>query len=296
MHDILMITYKRAKFTRMSLERLLASCDSEMRVWVWHNGDHAETLDVVRNFQVHPRFHKLYVSAENLKLRAPTNWFWANSDGEYLSKVDDDCLLPDGWAAKLRQAHRDEPKLGVIGCWRFYEEDFMPSLAAKKIRICAGGHQVMVHGFVQGSGHVIKRAVYDQLGPIRTNESFTGYCIRAACLGWINGWYYPFIHEDHMDDARSPNYPIRTEEEFQRNLSLSQINFGVKTLADWQIFGQVLARHLQSEVFDPQNYGGWRFLLRKLHGLITRNQNFLQRNKRLISSLPSIAKSSRTNL
>ena len=73
MHDVLMITYKRPAFTRLSLARLLDSCDSAMRVWVWHNGDDAATIDVVRSFERHPRFHRLHVSPENVKLRAPTN-------------------------------------------------------------------------------------------------------------------------------------------------------------------------------------------------------------------------------
>lgn len=277
MHDVLMITYKRAAFTKMSLARLLDSCDSKMRVWVWHNGDHAETLDVVRSFQRHPRLHKLHISPENLKLRAPTNWFWQQSDGEYLSKVDDDCLLPDGWAKILRKAHEAESSLGIIGCWRFYDEDFIPELASKKIRTVAGGHQIMVHGFVQGSGYVMKRAVYRQLGPIKKNESFTNYGIRAAYRDWINGWYYPFIHEDHMDDARSPHYPIKTEDEFQKTLSLSQINFGVKSLGEWQQFGRVLARHLQTDSVDPRIYFGWRGLLQRIKNRVRPKRSFLQR-------------------
>ena len=286
MHDVLMITYKRASFTKMSLSRLLDSCDSQMRVWVWHNGDHAETLDVVRSLQGHPRFHKLHVNPENLRLRAPTNWFWRQSDGDYLTKVDDDCLLSDGWAETLRTAHEAEPRFGIIGCWRFYKEDFVSELAERKIRTFTSGNQIMVHGFVQGSGYVMKRAVYQRLGPIKQNESFTGYCIRGAYNGWINGWHFPFIHEDHMDDARSPHYPIKTEGQFQQSLSLSQINFGVKSLAEWQLFGRVLARHLQTEIIDPRNHLGWRGFLHKLKNKICRQPNFMERHQDIIRSLP----------
>lgn len=285
MHDILMITHKRPAFTKKSLTRLLESCDPTMRVWVWHNGGHAETLDVVRSFQSHPRFYKLQICAENLKLRAPTNWFWQHSDGEYVSKVDDDCLLPDAWGEKLRSAHHAEGRFGVIGCWRFYDEDFLPDVASKKIQKFNEGHSLMVHGFVQGSGYVMKRAVYEQLGPIKADESFTGYCIRAAYQGWINGWSFPFIHEDHMDDARSPNYPIKTEDEFQKNLSLSQINFGVNTLAEWQLFGRILARHLQNEIIDPRKHFGWRGLLQKLKNKLKRQSNFMERHRDIIRSL-----------
>lgn len=284
MHDILMITYKRASFTKMSLGRLLNSCDPTMRVWVWHNGDDTETLDVARSFEGHPRLYKLHISSKNLKLRAPTNWFWEQSDGEYISKVDDDCLVPDNWGETLRHAHEAAPKLGVIGCWRFYDEDFEPKFADRKIQTFTARHRIMVHGFVQGSGYVMKRSVYRQLGPLKDDESFTGYCIRAAYQGWTNGWYYPFIHEDHMDDARSPNYPIKTEEEFKKNLSLSQINFGVKSLEEWRLFGRVLARHLQVEIINPKDHFGWRRILRKVRERFRKRVTFLQQHRNLLKS------------
>lgn len=284
MHDILMITYKRAAFTQLSLSRLLETCDSQMRVWVWHNGDDQDTLDVVRSFRSHPRFHRLEISHENVKLRSPTNWFWRNSDGKYISKVDDDCLMTDGWAQTLRSAHEASSRLGIIGTWRFYEEDLVLDLVQKKLRRLSDFHKLMVHGFVQGSGYVMKREVHEQLGSIRANESFTGYCLRAAYRGWINGWYYPFIHEDHMDDARSPNYPIRTEEEFQKSLSLSQINFGVNSLVDWRTFSRMQARHLQTDIVDPKQFFGWRRLVQKIRNTITPEPTFMQRHKNLSQS------------
>ena len=122
----------------------------------------------------------------------------------------------------------------------------------------------MVHGFVQGSGYVMKRAVYLKLGPLRKRESFTGYCIRAAYRGWTNGWLYPFIHQDHMDDARSPHFPYRTETQFLENLSLSKKQFSVATLAEAKEFSQALARRLQTDVIDPSSYFGWRGFMRRL--------------------------------
>ncbi len=78
----------------------------------------------------HPNFYRLEISPENKRLREPTNWFWEHSDGEFVSKVDDDCLLSDGWAQKLIAAHRDARELGIVGSWRFYDEDFDEPLAA----------------------------------------------------------------------------------------------------------------------------------------------------------------------
>jgi glycosyltransferase involved in cell wall biosynthesis len=256
--DILMITYNRADYTRMSLARLLESCGEGMRVWVWHNGQDAETLEVVRGFASHPRFHTLHISPKNERLRGPTNWFWAQSDAAYVSKVDDDCLLPDGWAQTLLSAHRDNPDLGVIGCWRFYEEDFVPDLARRKIKKLQGGHELLRNCWVQGSGYVMRRDCQEALGPLGPAESFTGYCVRVALSGWQNGWYYPFIHEEHMDDPRSPYCLIRTDEQFMAQRPLSAIQDNVTTVAEWASRVRYMAKVVQHASPDPRNYVGWR--------------------------------------
>ena len=102
--DILMITYNRPEYTGLSLERLLATCDESMRVWVWHNGTDEETLEIVQSFRDHPSFFKFHHSIENKKLNEPTNWLWTHAKGDFLSKVDDDCLH-SGTGRALRKGH-----------------------------------------------------------------------------------------------------------------------------------------------------------------------------------------------
>src|SRR3989339_605779 len=121
--DILMITYNRPQYTRLSLEKLLDSCDETMRVWVWQNGNDSETIEVVNSFREHPRFFKYYHSAENKRLNEPTNWLWDNAEGQFLGKVDDDCLVTSDWAQKIRKPHLDESGFGVIGCWNYLPQD-----------------------------------------------------------------------------------------------------------------------------------------------------------------------------
>src|SRR5690606_2229617 len=113
------------------------------------NGGDEATLDVVRELVDHPRLHKCHYSDENLGLREPTNWLLSHARGPFVSKVDDDCLLPDGWAQTLRGAHEDVPELGVIGCWRFQDEDYVPELAVKKVRSFQGGHRVLQNPWIE---------------------------------------------------------------------------------------------------------------------------------------------------
>ena len=96
--DVLLITYRRPAYARLSIESLLAQADGHTRVWLWHNGDDQETLALAEGYADHPRVHRFHHSPTNERLRAPTNWIWENSEGAYVSKVDDDCLLEDGWA------------------------------------------------------------------------------------------------------------------------------------------------------------------------------------------------------
>jgi hypothetical protein len=261
--DILMITCNRAGYTALSLKQLLDTCDDRMRVWIWQNGNHAETLGVIASFRNHPRIAQVHISNENKKLREPTNWFWQHSSAPLVAKVDDDCLVPPGWASTLVSAHRDAPNLGLVACWLFYDEDFVPDLANRKLLQLPGGrHQIVRNCYVQGSGYVMKRAVIDQLGLLGPSESFTQYCIRAASAGWVNGWYFPFIHEEHMDDPRSPYCDLRSEDDFARNKPLTAVNHNVRSLEEWKNHNRWCARTALASSPDPLQHTGWRLTLR----------------------------------
>jgi glycosyltransferase involved in cell wall biosynthesis len=256
--DILMITYNRPEYVQLSLPHLLDTSPPDVRVWLWHNGSDQPTLDVVEGLRGHPRVHRFRHSPTNVGLREPTNWLWRESTGDYVSKVDDDCLPEAGWVTTLRQAHLDNPGFGVIGTWRFPPEDLDESLVAAKLADYPGGHRLLRNHWVQGSGYLLKREVIRQVGPIADGDSFSTWCIHAARLGWVNGWYYPFLQEDHMDDPRSPNTIYRTDEEFMARRPLSAQRTGVTTLSEWAEQMKHSARVVQAAPLDLREYQGWR--------------------------------------
>ncbi len=261
--DILVITYNRPVYTQLSLNRLFETCDERTRVWLWHNGTDQETLDVVKSFADNQRVYEFYHSRENKKLREPTNWFWSNATGDFLSKVDDDCLVPYGWIDALCGAHTDVPEFGVIGCWCFPDEDFIPALANKKIMGFGNGHQIMQNCWIGGTGYLMKRECLKANGLLQAGQSFTNYCIRLAAKGWVNGWYYPFLYQEHMDDPRSPNSCLQTDDDLKRYMPLSARVNGVETLRAWQKQLKRSAVLLQKASVDPENYIGWRLNLRR---------------------------------
>lgn len=122
---------------------------------------------------------------------------------------------------------------------------------------------------VGGSGYLMKRECLDRVGLIRPQESFTSYCRKLADQGWINGWYYPFLYQEHMDDPRAPHSLLKTEEDFQRHTPLTAKNFGISSLEEWLQFLRDDAVRVQAASFNPKHYTGWRGkllrLARKLH-------------------------------
>jgi glycosyltransferase involved in cell wall biosynthesis len=263
-----MITYNRPQYTRVSLGKLLESTSEKARVWLWHNGEDAETLDVVREYE--SRLHRFHHSKENVGLTEPTNWLFKNADGELLGKVDDDCVVPLDWITKLSRAHQDAPELGVVACWHFQPEDFVSESANRKIKAFAGGHRLMVNPWVGGSGYLMTRACVDQLGLLQPGQSFTTYCIEILQAGWTNGWIYPFLYQDHMDDPRSPRTAIKSDEDLAGCLPLSARANGVRTVEEWTAQLRRSARLVQATPIDKAYWSSRRRMLRRIRGKLRR--------------------------
>lgn len=262
--DILMITHRRPHYTRLTLPRLLETCPEGARVWVWHNGDHEETLSVVEQHRAHPRFHRFHHSRENVGLRIPTNWLWAESRGALLGKVDDDCVMPDGWIEALVQAHEAEPRFGAISCWHFQESDFDEALASPKIMTFRGGTRILVNAWVGGSGYLLKRACIQQCGPRGEREPSTAIYRRAYRRGWIHGWHIPLIYQIHLDDPLLPDEYKQMFEGERTETPLSALRTGNTDAAAWNQQLRNSAREVQTATLDPRAYAPWRQTLARV--------------------------------
>lgn len=255
---VLMITHNRPKYTNLSLSRLCETASQNLRVTIWDNGSDSATKEVVSKFRNHWCVERVIFNDTNEKLLGPTNWFWENNlDADLLGKVDDDCLVPDNWISVLEEAHREIPQAGMLGCWHFLKEDFKYHLAKNKIHTF-GRHQIMRNCWVGGSGYLMKREVLDKNGLLKPNETFTDFCIRASAKGFINGWYYPLLYQEHLDDPRSKHTAIRSDEDFQRLIPLSARKFGIKTREEWIQRLLKSSQALQEYSIDPYDFIGFR--------------------------------------
>jgi glycosyltransferase involved in cell wall biosynthesis len=256
--DLLMITFRRPRYVELSLRSLLETCPADSRVWVWHNGDDQATLDVVHSMREHPRFYRFQHSERNVGLHDPINWLWTEAEGDVVSKIDDDCILDPDWVQRLSEALAAYDRFGVLGSWRFQEEDYRPDLAQAKLATYEG-HTVLRNHWVQGSGFLFRRELIKEFGALSAGETFTRWCVRVARAGYVNGWLFPFVHEDHMDDPRSPNTLYTSDEAFRALRPLSAIATGVNSVDDWLEQTRRDAVDVQRASLDLRNYVGWRF-------------------------------------
>jgi glycosyltransferase involved in cell wall biosynthesis len=273
--DVLMITYNRPAYTKMSLDALLRTAEEGMRLWIWHNGDDEETMKVVESYRGHPNVHRIHISQENQKLRVPTNWVFAEGEAPYIAKVDDDCLVSEGWLASLRTALKSSDKLGVAACWHFQTSDFDRSIAKKKIIQLNDEQWLMRNNWVQGSGIMLKRACVDKSGLIPDKyTAFTPYCRILSKDGWDQGWVIPLVLIEHMDDPRSEYCRFKTEADFQATPPLSASFADVRSLAEWKERMKWTARDVQG---FPLGDG----LASKLHLLYENVKDKLRRTLKL---------------
>lgn len=251
---ILMITHNRPQYTSLSLSRLVETVPPAAKITIWDNASSDDTLAVLKKFARHPSVEQVVYNKTNDKLWGPTNWFWENSkDADLLSKIDDDCLMPARWVEKLQEAHRDIPQAGILGCWRFMPEDMNITKASKKIH-AFGAHMLLRNCWIEGSGYLFKRKLIDEIGLLKPKETFTTWCVRAAARGYINGWYYPFMYQEHMDDPRAEHSGIKTDKDLQEFLPLSAA--GIRTRDEWIAKLKSSAAKLQEYSLDPYDFIG----------------------------------------
>lgn len=260
---VLMITHNRPAYIELSLERLCNTAPKNLELTIWDNGSDQKTKEVVEKFRHHPCVERVIFNGRNEKLRKPTIWFWENSrDADLIGKVDDDCLVPENWCSVLEQAHKDIQLAGVLSCWHYFPQDFKYELCKKKIQ-SFGQHKIMRNCWVGGSGYLMKKEVINKIGILKANESFTEFCIRAASKGFINGWYYPFLYQEHMDDPRAPHTVFQSEEDFKKFIPLTAITFGLNTRKQWIQWLIADAQRLQEYSINPYDFIGIRARIKR---------------------------------
>ena len=263
MIDLIFITYNRLAYTKLSLASVLADPNEKFSLTIWDNASTDGTVEYLRHRASDPRISDIVFSKENIGQTAAVNQVWSNSKADLLGKLDNDCLVTPGWTRTLAQAHNDIGKLGVVACWQFFPDDFDYERAKHKIQRF-GKHQILRHPWTCGTGLLIKRDTFKRFGPILGNAT-TQYWLNIALAGYVNGFYYPLIYQEHMDDPRSKHSRIKSMS-FEQPYKYTY-GYQTGTVRDLQTYKQLhkkILDNLLAGPYDPKYYRGWRAKLRRI--------------------------------
>ena len=229
--DILYITFNRLSYTRETLPALVENAEAPFRLTIVDNGSTDGTVEYLKQFA---RSHGNILSTirfleKNIGISAPTNAFWQASKAEFLGKVDNDTLCPQGWLKRLLAAHRASDRLGVVGGFHFNPQYVdMPALSKRVISV--NGVQLVPDAFIGGCCYLFRRSVQRRHGLIavgpRKTHGWTEYQEEICRRGLVNGYLWPLLQVEHFDD------PLDTHNlAFSKHLDTSQISMGEKGIA-----------------------------------------------------------------
>jgi len=264
---LVLVTHNRLNYTKRCIDNILADKDSDFELHIWDNASADETPQYLKSLS-DDRIKQVVLAKSNLGQTVAMNKIWSTTRTEFVAKLDNDCLVTPGWLRILTKAHRDSEHLGAVACWHFREEDFDENLAKHKI-IEHNGHRILRHPWVCGSGFVMKRRTYLEMGPWEEgspNIGTTGYFLKMALRGYANGWYLPFVLQHHMDDLFSPYRRYHDDASLQegKTITYSLRNNNINTIEDLTRRRESVLKTLICGSPHVRDYVGWRIKLKRL--------------------------------
>ena len=213
-----------------------------------------------------PRVVETILSQENVGQTGAMNYVWGKTKAELVGKLDNDCLVTPGWTRIFTQAHKDIEKLGSLACWPFPMKEFDEAIASPKI-ISLNGHKIFRHPWTCGSGFILKHKTFREMGPWREGykTGTTQYFFKMAVAGYINGWYYPLVLQEHMDDPESKHsrfHYLPFKEAYK-----DSYGFKARDICERRRYIRIrreIIHNLMLEPYDPGCYCGWRAKMRQL--------------------------------
>lgn len=266
---IVVVTYNRLEYTKKTIKRLLEDPTEEFDLYLWDNTSTDETPEYLQDAIKDPRIVEVVLSKENVGQTGAMNYVWAKTKAELVGKLDNDCLATPGWTRILAKAHQDIARLGTVACWHYPLDEFDENAVRKAGKIQSfDGHQIFRHPWVCGSGFLMKRKTYEQYGSWKDgcDVGTTGYFLKMALGGEINGWYYPLIYQEHMDDPVSDHSILKDDITIGQmyDLTYTLRSQDIRTMEERMRWRKVVLHNLLSEPWDAKYYVGWRSKLRRV--------------------------------
>jgi GT2 family glycosyltransferase len=251
--DLAFITFNRLEYTKKALASVLAGQTEEFNLYIWDNASTDGTVEFLKREVSDHRVKEMVFSKSNVGQTKAVNTIWQQSKADLVGKLDNDCLVTPGWTRTLARAHADIPRLGVVACWHYFASDFDFQRAKHKIQQF-GEHQILRHPWTCGTGLLLKRATFVEAGPFRDGAT-TSYWMNLACMGYINGFYYPLIMQEHMDDPKSSHSMLKDEASYNeaKKVTFSLNNLNLQTLDDRLAIREKILSNLLDEPWEVQH-------------------------------------------
>ena len=266
---IVLVTHNRLEYTKKTIARLLEDPGEEFELYIWDNASKDQTPEYLMDGIKDPRLAEVVLSKENAGQTGAMNYAWKKTKAELVGKLDNDCLVTPGWTRILSQAHIDIENLGAVACWHYPFDEFDESAARNAGKIQTfDKHQIVRHPWVCGSGFIMKRKTFQKFGYWKDGCDIgtTDYFLNMALAGEINGWYYPLVLQEHMDDPRSKHSLVTDNESLREMYNVTFTLRKHKILDIKSRWGRrpMVLKNLNSEPWDAKYYVGWRGKLNKI--------------------------------
>jgi glycosyltransferase involved in cell wall biosynthesis len=112
--SIMMVTYNRLELTKKTLECILNNTITPYELIIVDNGSTDGTEDYLNELPKSNNF-KIQLNRENKGIAIGRNQGLKLSEGEWLSTIDNDVLVPYNWLGQCIDILKHNPKYGMIG-------------------------------------------------------------------------------------------------------------------------------------------------------------------------------------
>lgn len=258
--ELLFLSCNRLHYTKVSLPVLLSDPSEQFSLTIWDNGSTDGTKEFLDSFQ-DPRIKRKVLYHENAGAIYPINELSFSSSADLVGLVAEDLLVTPGWTRTLSQAHADVPEFGMIACWHLGQEYFDEGKAWRKIQKF-GNHRVLRHPWTNGAVGLVKLKTLREMG--KFDNDWGGYWVRMALKGYVNGYYFPLIHAEHMDYPWSKYNPSWEKAGEIAITGSSYKLHGIRTIEEAKVRHTQIVSNLLEGPWEPKYYVGWRNRLRKL--------------------------------
>jgi GT2 family glycosyltransferase len=196
----LMLTFNRLRYTRESVESLLAN-DFPFHLAIHDNGSTEEgMIDYLQDLQRREeRVVDLTLAGENLGLPLPTSTFWDRylDHYPYLGKIDNDTIVPPDGVERLADIMDHCPRVAVVHGYHWLDDRF-DRRRLKDI----DGRLLLPGRWGGGCFYLIRSSVVRRFGGISEKYGKMGgwsrYQIRLRRRGHRVVYAYPLVRVTHL--------------------------------------------------------------------------------------------------